>query len=87
MLLDQENDELNKILGEKSKRTEVIELEESEEEEADEEDDVTNANIIAQLKTLGIDRDVTTHARIAKVQKKAKAQAKVNKLAIHFGYC
>ena len=72
-VLYQENDELNKILGEKSKKIEVIELDEEEQEEEDEEDDVTNAKIIAQLKTLGIEKDVSLQATITKVQKKIYA--------------
>ena len=73
----QENYALNKILGEKSKKIEVIELEE---EESDEDDDVTNAKIIAQLKTLGIEKDVSLQATITKVQKKSMLDSNINKL-------
>ena len=67
-VLYQENYALNKIMGEKSKKIEVFELDE---EDSDEDDDVTNAKIIAQLKTLGIDKDVSIQARITKVQTKS----------------
>ena len=79
-VLYQENDELNKILGEKSKKIEVIEFDEEEQEEEDEEDDVTNAKIIAQLKTLGIEKDVSLQATITKVQKKSMLDSNINKL-------
>ena len=76
----QENNELNKILGEKSKKIEVIELEEEEESDEDEDDDVTNAKIIAQLKTLGIAKDVSTAARITKVQPKSLLDSNIEVL-------
>ena len=76
-VLYQENDALNKILGEKSKKIEVIELEE---EESDEDDDVTNAKIIAQLKTLGIEKDVSIQARITKVHPKSLLDSNIEVL-------
>ena len=79
-VLYQENFDLNKILGEKSKKIEVIELDEEEQEEEDEEDDIANEKIIAQLKTLGIEKDVSIQATITKVQNKSMLHSNINKL-------
>ena len=70
-VLYQENNALKKILVEKSKIMEVIEIDE--EEADDEDDDITNAKIIAQLETLDIEKDVSIQAKITTFYKKIYA--------------
>ena len=75
-VLYQENDALNMILAEKSRKVEVIELDE------EEEDDVTDEKVIAQLKTLGINTNVKVkiETNIKLVQTKSMDDSNIEEL-------
>ena len=77
-ILYQDNNALNKILVEKSKKIEIVELEEDEEDTL--EDVFTKEKVIAQLKNLGIDKEMMGKASISRVEAEPLPECNISDL-------
>ena len=75
-ILYKENNALNHILAEKTKKIEEVELDEDEDVDAD----VTKEKVIAQLKALGIDKETIVKANISRIETTSLVDSNIDDL-------